>query len=112
MLVWQGFGFLAVIIPIVSYVLTVKVAQAALGAIYMDSHSWPGALGTLLGAVIVWFMAQKLKGPGRTLVDPKTGQTVVLTKKHTVFFVPMHYVAVIMAVVAVGMLIFKQGSPL
>ena len=112
MLVWQGFGILAVIIPIVGYVLTVMAVQGVLGNLYTNSHSWPGALGTLLGAIAVWFLAQKLKGPGRTLVDPKTGESIVLTKKHTFFFVPMHYIAIIMAIVAVGMLFLKQGSPL
>ena len=114
MLIWQGFGFLAVVFPILGYVLTVKVLQAILGAPYTDSHAWPGALGTLLGAAAVWFLARSpiLNKPGRSLVDPKTGETVVLKKKHTFFFIPMDYFAGIMLLVALGMLIFKSGSPL
>ncbi len=112
MIVWQGLGLLAALIPIAGYVLMVKLVQASLGLDYTNTHSWPGALGTLLGAVAVWFLAQRLMGPGRTMVDQQTGQTVVLRKKHTLFFIPMHYFAAILAVVALGMLLFKSGSPL
>ena len=112
MIVWQGFGFLGVLIPILSYMLTVKMFQGALGVPFTDTHSWPGALGTLIGAGLVWLIARMLNSPGRTLIDPVTGETVVLRKKHTFFFVPINYIAAVMAVVAIGMLFFKDGSPL
>ena len=112
MIVWQGFGFPAVLLPSMMYVVTVKLLQGMLGAGYTDTHAWPGALGTLIGAGLVFWLSLALNKPGRTLVDRKTGQTVVLRKKHTLFWVPMQYLAVVLAVVALGMLVFKSGSPL
>ena len=112
MIVWQGFGFAAILIPILSYVVTVKLFQVLLSAAYTDTHAWPGALGTLIGAGLVFWLSVVLNKPGRTLVDPKTGQTVVLRRKHTLFWIPMQYLAAILAVVALGMLFVRSGSPI
>ena len=112
MLIWQGLGFLAAIIPIICYVLFSKVVTAALGLSYTNSHSWPGALATLIGAGFVWLIGWKASGPGRTLVDLKTGQPVVIKKKHTLFWIPMEYFAIVLVVVAIGMLIFRHDSSL
>ncbi len=112
MIVWQGFGFAAIIIPILTYVITVKLLQAVLGVAYTASHAWPGALGTMIGAGLVYWLSVVLNKPGRTLVDPQTGQTVVLQKRHTLFWIPMQYLAAILAVVALGMLLVESGSPL
>jgi hypothetical protein len=71
-----------------------------------------GRIGHSDGAAVVWLWAFKLKKPGRVLIDPQNGETVRLTKKHTFFFIPMEYIALMMGVVALGILLFKQGSPL
>jgi hypothetical protein len=110
MIIWQGFGFLGVLIPVGCYILTALMVGSITGPNYLGLHSWPGALGTLVGAGLVWLLAQKLSGPGRILVDQQTGETVVLKKQHSLFFVPLRYVAVIMAVVALGILLFKHES--
>jgi len=110
MIVWQGFGFLALILPILGYVLTAKLVGSIEGTDYLASHSWPGALGTLIGAAIVWLLALVLDKPGKTLVDPATGQTVTLKKKHTLFWIPIKYVAIIMAGVALFILLVQHES--
>ncbi len=112
MIVWQGFGLAAVLIPILTYVVTVKLLRVMLSVAYTDTHAWPGALGTFLGAGLVLWLGIALDKPGRTLVDPKTGQAVVLRRKHTLFWIPLQYLAAILAVVALGMLAVKSSSPL
>jgi hypothetical protein len=112
MLIWQGLGFLAAIIPIVCYVLFSKLITATMGLAYTNSHSWPGALATLIGAGCVWLIGKKFSGPERSLVDPKTGQTVILKRKHTLFWIPIEYFAGVLVVVAIGMLIFRHDSSL
>jgi hypothetical protein len=112
MIIWQGLGFLGAIIPIIFYVAVGLTMQAIVGKDYLAHHSWPGALGTLVGAFVVWFLALALDKPGRVLLDPQTGQTVELKKKHTLFFIPLKYLAIIFAVVAFGMLVFKTDSSL
>jgi hypothetical protein len=112
MIIWQGFGFLGAIIPILFYVAVGLLMQAILGKDYLAHHSWPGALGTLLGAVAVWFLALMMDKPGRVLLDPQTGEKVELKQRHTLFFIPLKYLAIIFAVVALGMLVFKTDSSL
>jgi hypothetical protein len=112
MILWQGFGFLAVLVPILAYLIVVKLMELAMGVAYTNTHSWPGALGTLIGAIGVAWLAKAFDKPKRLLMDVGTGQPVVMKPKHTLFFIPLLYVAVILAIVAVGMLVFKSGSPL
>jgi hypothetical protein len=110
MVIWQGLGFLALVIPILGYVLVARLVGAMEGVGYLALHSWPGALGTLLGACLVWLLALWLDKPGRELTDPKTGEIVVLKRKHSLFFVPMKYVAILMAVIALGIFLFQHES--
>ena len=112
MIIWQGFGFLAVIIPIVGYVLAALSVQAIAGPGYLAHHSWPGALGTLIGAGFIWVLGTKLERPPRTLIDQQTGETVVLRKRHTLFFIPMRYLGIVFTVVAIGMFFLKSDSSL
>lgn len=110
MIIWQGFGFLGALIPIGCYVLSAFLVRAVAGADYLTVHSWPGAFGTLVGAGLVWLIGEKLNGPGRSLLDPQTGQTVVLRKRHTLFFIPLQMLAIALAVIAIGILIFSRDS--
>ena len=112
MIIWSGFGFLAGVIPVLCYMAMSKLCQIAYGPAYTDAHSWPGALGTLLGAMAVYVLAKKLDTPTRTLVDKATGETVVIKRKHTLFFIPMEIWAGILAIVSIYILVFKHESSL
>lgn len=112
MIIFQGFGFLVLFVPIAFYAAVVSVCRSSFGVSYTNTHAWPGALGTALGAALLWFLAEKLKSPGRVLVDPATGQQVILRKKHSFFFIPLAYWGYIMFAIALGMLLFRKDSPL
>ena len=112
MIIWQGLGFFGALIPIMCYVLAALIVEGVAGRNYLGTHSWPGALGTLVGAGLVWLLSRKLEKPSRTLLDPQTGETVVLNRKHTLFFVPVRYLAILFAIIAVGMFLFKSDSSL
>lgn len=112
MIIWTRYGFIAPFLPIGGYMGVATLCQKAYGADYINHHSWPGALGTLLGAVALWVIAEKIAAPPRKVVDPKTGETLLLTNRDTFFWIPLNYFAGLMVVVAVGMLIFKTESSL
>jgi hypothetical protein len=97
MVVWKGWGWLAAIIPMAGYVLMTHWADATRGHGYSDAHGWAGGIGTILGAVAAWIVADKLEGPGRTLVDQKTNETVVLKRQDSLFFIPMKYFSILVA---------------
>ena len=106
MLVWRGWGILVALIPFLALAVVQAVVNALLGPeTYTRNSDWFGPLALLIGAAVLWPLGWRLNGgSGRTLVDPQTGQQVVLRRDHSLFFVKMEYWAVILAVVAVIML--------
>lgn len=86
------------------------ILQTMLGKAYTDTHAWPVGLGVLIGAVAVYLLGLQLNKPGRTLVDPATGQTVILRRRHTLFWIPLQYLAGIIALIGLVMLFVKPSS--
>lgn len=86
MIVWQGLGFLAALIPVILIVIMDKAAPSMV-------HGTAVAL--VISAIIVWLVGTKLNGgEGKVLVDPETEQEVVLKKDHTLFWIPMQWIGV------------------
>lgn len=97
MIIWQGFGILALIIPLLTSILCAV----------MGVHN-PG-LGAIIGAVIIGYLGYQLNNkPGRELIDPKTNQTVILKKKHALFWIPMQYIAVFWFIIGIALIIMQK----
>jgi hypothetical protein len=113
MIIWRGFGILVVVIAGAALVLTQLLGNALFGSGTYEGHSGPlGTLALLLAAAIVWPLGRALNRRGaRTLVDPATGQRVVLRPNHSLFFLPMEYWAPILGAGAVvwGLVSLVQG---
>jgi hypothetical protein len=101
MVVWQGFGIAAIVIPVVLIFVTTVVWGAITG------NSAPSdrdttlilAIAVLVSAPLVYLLGKRLDArPGRTMVDKATGQEVVLRGSHTLFFVRMKYWAWLFAI--------------
>ena len=101
MLIWQGYGLLVILYAVVGFVSGVLFSTTI-------DQSWPVALGLLLGATANYFTAKKLESKSKTLIDPETGQEVILKRGHSLFFIPMMYWTYIIAGIAV--LIFLNPS--
>jgi len=105
MVIWKGWGYLAALIPMAGYVLMTHWIDARRGQGYSDAHGWAGGIGTILGAAAAWIVADKLEGPGRTLVDPQTNEVIVLRRQDSLFFIPMKYFAILVALSGVLMIL-------
>lgn len=101
MIVWQGFGFLVALVPVVILLLF-----SMLG---IDKNFKYSEEVTLLAtAIIVWVVGRKLNSqPAKILIDPQTNQEVVFKNKHTMFWIPMEYYAILFAIGAAGILLNK-----
>lgn len=107
MIVWQGLGILALVIPAVLGGIAQWGVDAHFGVGYAKSHSWHNAIAWTIGAAVVWWMGSSLaKRPGRVLVDAVTNEQIEFKEKHTMFWVPMHYWAFVLVAVSVGSLIW------
>lgn len=109
MIIWRGWGILAALIPAAVFILFVAVfgllaaVFGAKGAAVANSP-YMGLLMVLVpgacSAALVWWLGRKLNsGPTRELVDPKTGQRVVLRKEHSLFWIPMQWWAIPIALI-------------
>jgi hypothetical protein len=101
LIIWQGLGFLAAIIPIIIAVLFEAIFDWRFGKGYTDQHHWIWGASMLVSAPLLWFLGTKLTDPGRELIDPKTGQVVTLRKKHTLFWIPMRYFGILIALAGI-----------
>lgn len=101
LLIWQGFGFLVVIIP-----LFVTLIGSLLGGVLGASNLIVFPLTLLASAMAVFYFGKQLNSrPGKILIDPETQQTVELRKRHTLFWIPMQYWAFPLGVLGFVMLL-------
>ncbi len=110
MIIWSGWGFLGFLIPVAITFATALLVELINGKGYAALHNWPTGLGLLLSAAALYLLSQRLNAPGRTLVDPNTGQAIVLRRRHTLFFIPLQWIAVIIAVAGLYFLVAPKRS--
>lgn len=102
MVVWQGAGIAAALIPAILGFIAQWGVDSYFGHGYAVAHGWQNAIAWSVGAAIVWVAGTRLeKQPGKLLVDPATGNNVELKEKHTLFWIPMKYWAVIWVMASV-----------
>ncbi|WP_404336205.1 hypothetical protein AB2M62_18555 [Sphingomonas sp. MMS12-HWE2-04] len=102
LIVWSGWGALTILI-----VAVVSIAVGALLQVIFTALGYPQlaflavSIGLFSAAAANWFIGKRLNStPGRELVDPKTGQSVMLTKRHKLFWIRMEYWSLPVAVLA------------
>ena len=97
MIIWSGWGVLTVLCAAVALVGGVALEPVLL-SVGLPKQSGL-ILGWLAGALANWVLGRQLNGaPGRELVDPRTGQRILLRRRHTLFWIPMQYYSVVMLV--------------
>lgn len=100
MIIWSGWGIL---IPLI--VAVVAGFSTIAGG---DDHAASGlSIGLILSGVIVLFVGKRLNDrPGRTLVDPETGEQVVLrSATSSLFFIPMQWWGPVIVAIGVATLV-------
>jgi len=98
MIIWSGLGILIIPIVIACVFLSATLTgQLSSTPDYFELHGWPMGAGIVTSAAACWFLGRRLQASGsKTLVDPQTGNPVVLRRRHSLFFIPMHWWAVIL----------------
>jgi NADH:ubiquinone oxidoreductase subunit 6 (subunit J) len=103
MIIWKGWGILAVLITFAIMLLADVGTGAVFGDThYYDAHNWPKGAGFLLSGIIVYFVGVYLNSrPGRAMIDKATGREIVLRRVHSLFFIPMEYWGAVLAVAGI-----------
>jgi len=88
-LIWRGFGPIVLVIGAVAIFLAVIVGEAL--NIGIAGESVLSGLAMIPAGYAIWRLGKRWNGPGRELVDPATGERVVLKQGHSLFFVPIEW---------------------
>lgn len=105
MLIWSGAGF---IVPIITFGCLLA-SEAGIETwlqddVYYQSHAWPKMLAFLVAAGLIRPVGLMLdRRGGRTLLDPKTGELLVIGGNHTFFFIPVKWWPVVCLALGAGM---------
>ena len=98
MIIWSGWGLL---VPLLAFACGMA-GGAAVQPLTGERGIVVGVgLGWLVAAGLVFLIARRLSARERVLVDPRTGQTVRLRRRDSLFFVPMRYWTWVLAVLGV-----------
>ena len=99
-IIWSGKGFLVAVFTYGCSLVANLITNFVTGSgAYWVAHKWPFAVSLFVSAVPCWVVGRAIQNRNaRVLVDPKTGEEVVLREPHTLFFVPMKWWAPILAV--------------
>lgn len=101
-IVWSGWGALTILIVMVVAIVVGAILQLIFNAIgYPQLAFLAFSVGLFSAAAANWFIGKRLNNtPGRELVDPKTGQRVLLTRRHKLFWIEMQYWSIPVAIAA------------
>lgn len=98
MIIWRGWGILALLILGAGGGGGTGIGIALGGA--RSGGNWGTVVGFLLAAAALWLVGTALNKPKSTM-DPATGETTVHRNRHTLFWVPIQFLAPFAALVAV-----------
>lgn len=109
MVVWSGLGLLAVVFGVLGAFGGAALVNGT-GGLGLGLPQDVGiALGLGVAALVNWFVGVSLnRRAGRELIDAQTGERVILQRRHRLFWVPMQYWSVVMAVFAILVITSSQ----
>jgi len=98
MIIWSGWGIL---VPV--FVFIAFIGTALLGDVVGATNDQKAITAMLLASVACWFVGRYLNDPsrGRVLLDEETGESVVVQKSHTLFWIEVQWWAVPCLILAV-----------
>ncbi|WP_054957318.1 hypothetical protein [Paenibacillus dakarensis] len=96
MIFWRGWGIIGILFPIL-----IAGLLAALGFTDENSH-WYYFIGLTLSAIPVWFIGKRLnKDKDEIYTNEKTGERFKLGNRHTLFFIPLQYYAIVYPILGI-----------
>jgi len=99
LVIFKGVGWAVLPIFIILFIGTQLIVDAAYGDGYSDSHIWQVYTSTIASAILVAFLGYWFNYKKRSLIfDEKTGDSR-LSNRHTLFFIPVEYWAILMPMI-------------
>ena len=110
MLIWTGWGLGILIISIFIAMIPDVILQVIMTGQYTEKMLTvyaPTPLMFFIAGVIMFFVGRKLNNPSndKELVDPQTGNSYLLQKRHKLFFINVEYFGILFIIIGIGYLI-------
>lgn len=109
MIIWNGAGFIVVIIAFLMLLLTEISVEAIFDdEDYYQAHGWPKLVAFFISGCLVLLIGRYLnKKEGKVLIEKDTGKEVILKPKHSLFFINVEYWAYILFALGIVFLFVK-----
>ncbi len=92
MIIWQGFGFLVILVPIIYLVALIALI---FGLDKPEFIFFGTGVAMALAAFTIWDVGNRLnRVPDKVLIDPETNEEVAFKRKHTLFWIPMQWFSI------------------
>lgn len=100
--IWSGWGILVIPMVVGTAVVVGAIGGLALRAVGHPELTFLAiSFGLFAAAAVNWLVGWRLNGtPPRELIDPATNERVLLRRRHALFWVPMQYWSVPVALAA------------
>jgi len=110
MVVWKGWGILALIIPLLISLTVGSIIDAQYGEDFYKNSSWAMPLVLVLSSIVVFVVGYKINNkPGKIVIDPENNEQIELKTTHTMFWIPLQYWGIIILAISVWMYIANIG---
>lgn len=96
MIFWRGWGIIGIIFPILISALLVSLGFSD------ENFQWFYFIGLTLSAIPVWFIGKRLnRDKDEIFTNERTGERFKLGNRHTLFFIPLQYFAIIYPILGI-----------
>jgi len=110
MIIWKGWGVLAILIPLICSLLAQLAFDSLSGDGFYKESDWAMPLVISLSSILVFVVGYKLNNKqGRILIDPENNEQVELKETHSMFWIPLQYWGIIVFVISAWMYVANLG---
>lgn len=112
LVIWSGWGALTILIVAVVTIAVGAIMQLLLGALdYPQLAFLAASTGLFAAAAVNWVVGKRMNAtPARELVDPATGERLLLARTHRLFWIRMEYWSLPVALLAFVPLLALPGA--
>ena len=109
MIVWKGWGFLVAVIVFFTSLIAELISESFTNnENYYQEHGFPLSLALLVAGIISGLLGKWLNTrKAKVFIEKDTGKEIVIKNSHSLFFIPMEYWGIILAVSSVLVYILK-----
>ena len=110
MIIWKGWGLMALLIPLLSTLFVGMTVDSIYGVHFYRSNDWAMPLVLVLSSIIVFYLGCKLNNkPGKIVIDIETNEQMELKHTHSMFWIPLQYWGVITTAFSIWMYVSNIG---